>query len=194
MRNASRLCILLAVVCVVTKVSTTAQTPPEQGRKPELVRVEMKNVRYHFTDRILVHILQLQGELIPQGKATVPIFDDKHSFVLALSSATISISTSALANVLNDHVFSARDAPLKNVSITANGDLLKVKGKLHSKGDIPFETEGTVAATSDGKIRLHAGKVKALHLPVKGLMDLLGVKVGRSHKHEKDSRHRSGWE
>ena len=52
---------------------------------------------------------------------------------------------------------------------------MKVKGKLHSKGDVPFETDGTLSATADGKILLHADKIKALHLPVKGLMDLLGI-------------------
>jgi hypothetical protein len=52
-----------------------------------------------------------------------------------------------------------------------------VKGKLHQKGDIGFETEGRLSATPDGKIRLHAEKIKALHLPVKGLMDLFGVDI-----------------
>lgn len=52
---------------------------------------------------------------------------------------------------------------------------LKVKSKLHNKGDIAFETDGTLSATPEGKIRLHAEKVKALHLPVKGLLDMLGV-------------------
>jgi hypothetical protein len=54
---------------------------------------------------------------------------------------------------------------------------LKVKGKLHSKGDVPFETEGTMEPTEDGQIRVQARKIKALKVPVKGLMDLLGIKL-----------------
>src|ERR671935_260680 len=92
------------------------------------------------------------------------------AFILALSSATVSITTNALADVLNDHVFNAPDAPLKAISITPHGNFLKIKGKLHSKGDIPFEMEGTLTTTSDGKIKIHTRKIKALHLPVKGLM------------------------
>ncbi len=83
----------------------------------------------------------------------------------------------SLANVLNTHVFSANDAPLKDISITIEKGRLKVKGKLHQKGDIGFETEGQLSATADGKIRLRAEKIRALHLPVKGLMDLFGVDI-----------------
>ena len=52
-----------------------------------------------------------------------------------------------------------------------------MKGKLHKKGDIGFETEGQLSPTADGKIRLHAEKIRALHLPVKGLMDLFGIDI-----------------
>jgi hypothetical protein len=83
----------------------------------------------------------------------------------------------SLANVLNTHVFTAKDAPLKDISVSIEKDHLKVKGKLHQKGDLGFETEGRLSATPDGKIRLHAEKIRALHLPVKGLMDLFAVDI-----------------
>ena len=53
-----------------------------------------------------------------------------------------------------------------------------MKGKLHDKGDIPFSTEGILIPTADGKLRLHSEKIKAMHLPVKGLMDLFGIELG----------------
>ena len=87
------------------------------------------------------------------------------------------MTTDSLANVLNQYVFAASDAPLKGLSVTAEGNTLKVKGKLHSKGDISFETVGTLSATPEGQIRIHTEKVRAAHLPVKGLMDLLGLKI-----------------
>jgi hypothetical protein len=55
--------------------------------------------------------------------------------------------------------------------------VLTVKGRLHSKGDLPFESEGSLSATDDGEIRIHIQRIKAAHLPVKGIMDLLGVKI-----------------
>jgi hypothetical protein len=53
-----------------------------------------------------------------------------------------------------------------------------VKGKLHDKGNIPFETEGILTPTADGKLRLHSERIKAMHVPVKGLMGLFGIDLG----------------
>jgi hypothetical protein len=131
----------------------------------------------HGRNGISVHIRRLHGELAPQGQNQFPIFDDKSSFHLKIANAEIAITPAALANVLNSHVLNGHDAPVKNVSIQIEKDKLKIKGNLHSKGDVAFETLGTVSATSDGKIRLHTEKVKALHLPVKGVMDLFGVEL-----------------
>jgi hypothetical protein len=150
-----------------------------QSRLPDhnLVAVTMRNIMYHYTPRVAVHILDLRGWLVPANGNDFPVFDDARSFVLRIDAATISITTQAMSNVLNDHVFAARDAPLKGISLLTSGDKLKIRGKLHSKGDIPFEAEGTVSLTAQGEIRIHSEKVRAAHLPVKGLMDLLGVHI-----------------
>jgi len=138
----------------------------------------MKNVDFHLTDRIIVHITTLDGQLTP-SHGNMPVFDDKESFSLDVDSANISVSTVALSNDLNDFVFSKPDAPLKKLTVTARGNELVLKGILASKGGIPFETDGTVTATPDGQIRVHTVKVRALHLPVKGLMDLLGLDIAK---------------
>jgi hypothetical protein len=148
---------------------------PASGNGGKDVQVEMHNVMYHFTNTIAVHIRNLQGELAPVGENQFPVFDDKNSFHLDIHLAEIAITPAALAEVLNSHVLNGRDAPVKNIAIQIENNKLKIKGKLHSKGDIPFETVGTISATPEGKIRVHTEKVKALHLPVKGLMDLFGV-------------------
>ena len=165
--------ILLLAIATLAHYSR-ANNPSNETHS---VEVQMRNVMYHFTDNVAVHIRRLHGELIPQ-KGDLPVFDDKNSFQLKISSAEIAISSASLANVLNSYVFAKSDAPVKGISILLeNGDRLKIKGKLHSKGDIAFETEGRLNTTPEGKIRLHADKVRALHLPVKGLMDLLGIEL-----------------
>jgi hypothetical protein len=143
------------------------------------VQVAIKNVMYHFTDSIAAHIVQLQGHLSPTKDGAIVVFDDTNSFTIAVSSAEIAISCSSLAQILNQNVFSAADAPIKNLTIESMNNQLIIKGKLHQKGDIPFESTGTISANPDGKIRLHAEHVKAAHLPVKGLMDLLGLDIAK---------------
>ncbi|HEY7403514.1 MAG TPA: hypothetical protein VIB39_08335 [Candidatus Angelobacter sp.] len=162
-------------------VPVAAQKPDQQAAQPRendgAVQVQMHNVLYHYADNIAVHLRDVAGALLPSTAGQMPIFDDKKSFTLQIAAAEIAMDPQSLANVLNSNVFSAKDAPLKDLSITIEKGQLKIKGKLHQKGDITFETEGQLSATPDGKIRLHAEKIRAAHLPVKGMMDLFGLDI-----------------
>ncbi|MCE0496495.1 MAG: hypothetical protein LV481_00925 [Methylacidiphilales bacterium] len=161
------------------RARNAVQTTEPSRKSPEnIVRTAMKNVDFHLTDTIVVHIATLEGRLAPDG-GEMPVFDDKKSFHLEVDTAQIQVGTQALSNDLNDYVFAKPDAPLKKLAITTQGDELVLKGLLASKGDIPFETEGTVSSTPEGQIRIHTLKVKALHLPVKGLMDMLGLDTAK---------------
>jgi len=142
------------------------------------VKVAMRNVEFHLTDRIVVHIASLEGKLAPKP-GQIPVFDDKQSFGLDADAANVSVTNQALTNDLNDFVFAKPDAPLKKLSVTTKGDRLVIKGFLASKGDLPFETDGTVSVTPEGMIRIHTTKVKTLHVPVKGLMDMLGLETSK---------------
>jgi hypothetical protein len=157
----------------------------EKNPGPVPVQTEMHNVLYRFKGDIAVRILDLEGSLLPTPRHSLAVFDDPPSFLISIRAAHITIATDQLANVMNQHVFSAKDAPLKALTITTQGDLLKIKGRLHSKGDVPFETEGSLSATPDGKVRVQARKIKAAHFPVKGVMDLLGVKIEKLINTEK---------
>jgi len=145
----------------------------QQSSHP-LVQTEMRNVMYHFSTAIAVHIAYLDGELASTSSGGIPTFDDPNSFTILIRSAKISVSIESLSSALNQYVLAARDAPIKAIQITSQSSKLKIKGRLHSKGDVAFETEGELSVTPDGRIRVHTEKIKAGHLPVKGLMDLLG--------------------
>src|SRR4051812_3897161 len=122
----------------------------EADRRP--VEVQMRNVTYHFTGSIVVQIRRLYGRLLP--KNDLPVFDDKTSFTLGIESAEIAMSPASLASVLNSYIFAKDDAPLRDLSVRIDSKgRLNIKGKLHSKGDIPFEVEGRLSTTEDGKIR-----------------------------------------
>lgn len=105
------------------------------------------------------------------------VFDDKTSFEVRVTNGTVSITPDGLADVMNNYVFAKKDSPLKDLSVSIDKGRLIIKGKLHSKGDIPFGTAGTLNATPDGRIRVRTEKITALKLPVKGLMGLFGVEL-----------------
>lgn len=176
MKRAIHFRIVSALVAALCLLAAPAAPDAPAGKPVQPVEVRMRNVMYHYPGDVAVHIRTLEGRLEPTQGA-IPTFEDKDSFSLAIGSAEIAMSADSLANDLNSYVFAQPDAPLKDVSLQVHGDRLQVKGKLHSKGDLPFEAEGQLSATPDGRIRLHADKMRALHLPMKGLFDLLGIKI-----------------
>src|SRR5258708_39137821 len=169
------LSLMLFAVLSNPLLKVAAQSSEAADTRP--VEFAMKNVTYHYSEPVAVHIAKLQGQLITAKSGATVFFDDKNSFSLRLNYAEISISCNALAQVLNENVFSSSDAPIKKLSIESKNNQLIMKGKLPQKADVAFETVGTLSADPDGRIRVHSDHVKAAHLPVKGLMDLLGLDI-----------------
>jgi hypothetical protein len=167
---------ILSIVCALA-TAVSAQENAPSSKEGGAVQVQMHNVMYHFSDNVYAHLRNVGGALLPSNAGQVPVFDDKKSFSLQINAAEIAMAPQSLANALNSNVFNGNDSPLKDIDVRIEKGSLKVKGKLHKKGDVGFETQGQLSATPDGKIRLHAEKIRALHLPVKGLMDLFGIDI-----------------
>ena len=196
------LCLAVAVCLVVGTrsnnlviASTAVQEKSTKSEAPSTnaVHAEMRNVMYHFSDKIVAHIRMLSGELEPTRGKNMPVFDDKNSFSLRISNAEIAMNTASLTNAFNSYVFASPRSPLKDVKMTIADGKLKVKGRLHDKGDIPFEADGELTPTPDGKLRMQADKIRALHLPVKGFMDLIGADIADFIR-QRSARAICGWE
>jgi len=174
--GACRTCLVVAIM-FATVSRLGAQSTSRQADSHSGVQTQMQNVRYHFTEAATVYIKTLSGELLPSEGVEFPIFDNKDSFRLRIGYAEMDIAAPDLASIFNSYVFAVANSPLKGVSMSIENGHLKIKGKLHDVGTIPFETESTLSPTDDGKILLRTAKVKALHVPVKGIMNLFGVEV-----------------
>ena len=160
--------------------------PPTESPRPSpvpvvsggVVRVEMKNVHMHMTDRVVLMIHSLRGALLRTAKSRPPVFDDKESFVIRIDAGEIAMSTASLTALMNDYVFNYRKAPIKELEITTNEKgQLEQEGVLDKAVDVPFKVKAVLMPTPDGRIRVHAKSIKAAGLPVKGLMGLLGIEM-----------------
>ena len=89
-----------------------ARASPRAAAQNNAVQTQMRNVMYHFASSVAVHIKSLDGQLDPVDASAYPIFDNKDSFTVAISSAEITITATDLANVLNSYVFARPKAPL----------------------------------------------------------------------------------
>jgi hypothetical protein len=83
-----------------------------------LVQTEMRNVMYHFNDKIVAHIRSLNGELVPTAGNAMPVFDEKNSFDLRIANAEIAMNTASLTSAFNTYVFASAKSPLKDVTMT----------------------------------------------------------------------------
>jgi hypothetical protein len=143
--------------------------------KPRSVEVDMRNVDLHMTGDITLRVHTLRGRFVPTKPDGVPNLDDNDSYVVEVDAGEVAMGEASLNALMNEHVFTGHKPPVKDLQITVEDGLLKQKGKLDKKIDIPFTMKGTVDATPDGKIRVHAKSIKSLGLPVKPLMKVLGI-------------------
>jgi hypothetical protein len=170
---------LLAIACLAAGANIAGQKQ-EEHKQPAAgaVEIQMRNVNLRMERGVVLQIRSVRGRLEPTGAHPVTL-DDRNSFILAIDSAVMAISTASLTALLNSYVFAYDGAPLKKLSVTAKGDRLTQKGTMHKGVDLPFEMEGPISATADGNIRLHADKIKSEHLPFKGLLHLFGEDLSK---------------
>jgi len=168
--------LMFASPALMHDQSPAAQTPAPAAANPTpaAVKMQIRNVDFHFSENIVVHIAALDGKMSPTGTG-MPVFDDKNSFALDVESGDTTVSMAALTSDMNEFVFAVPGSPIKDLKLKTENGRLAMTGILVKKGGIPFETTSSVSLTPEGMIRLHTEKVKALHLPVKGLMEMFGV-------------------
>jgi hypothetical protein len=141
---------------------------------PGGVGIQIKNVNLLLSSDIVLGVQSLRGTLT-KVKPGVPVtFDDTASFLVDVDSAEVRITATSLTALMNEYVFNFQGAPIRNVSCEFENGHMVQTGKIHKKLDIPFRIEASVTVTDDGKVRVHADKIKAEHLPVKGLLHFLG--------------------
>ena len=141
------------------------------------VQLEMKNVRLHVDDGIVLDVTRLRGTMVSRDEKAPPVFDDPRSYVMHVQTAEISMDMASLQNLMNRHVFAYQGSPLRSLTVEPDGQRLKMKGKLHKGVDIPISTTASVSTTEDGRMRLHVESIKAVGVPAKGLLDLFGLKL-----------------
>src|SRR4029077_9627840 len=118
---------------------------------------------------VVLHVRALDGEFVSRAAAAPPVFDDPRSYNVRMRSADLSIDAASLTTLLRG-ALSARPSPLHDVTIVIEEGSLKASGHLHKGVTVPFSMTAIPSATADGRLRLHATKIKAVGVPVKGLL------------------------
>jgi hypothetical protein len=150
------------------------------GTKTEVAAptsIAMRHVDLRIDPRIVFHIETLRGQLLRAEPSRLPTFDDKHSLLISIDAAKLALSSANLADLLNDYVFAYPGAPITDVKIAFDHGTIALNAVVHKGIGIPVHMKGNMSVDADGTIRFGITAIRAADLPVKGLLDLLGVKV-----------------
>jgi hypothetical protein len=154
----------------------SSQTPATNAGD---VAIQMRNVNFRLANDIILEVRSLRGDLIPTKAAEPVTFDDVESFKVAIDTAEVAITPASMTSLMNSYVLAYDGAPIRNVSMTLDGNKVKQRGTVHKGVGIPFEIEGSLSATPDGNICMHADKISSGHIPVKGLLHFLGEDLSK---------------
>ncbi len=148
-------------------------------RSAEPVEIQIRNVNLRLAPDIVLEVRRLRGRL-QRTRPEVPVtFDDSASFTVDIDTAQVAMTATSLSALINSYVLAHNGAPIKNVTVSVRGNRLIQSGTIHKGIDLPFEIDGSLSATADGNIRVHADKIKSAHIPVTGLLHLFGEDLSK---------------
>ena len=114
-----------------------------------------------------IYVRWLRGAIIRVNRGINPSFDEPDSFVLDVKTGVVHTNVGDLTNFLNQGL---TNSPLKNVTLSGDGDQIKLRGTLHKIVPLPIELAGTIAVAPANRIQLHVTQLSVLKMPVKALL------------------------
>jgi len=164
-----------AVAAAGTPAPDTLKPPPGVASTVP-TRLSIANVDFHTGEGVVLRIRRLTGDMLGAKNGIVD-FDDITSYVIDVSSAEVGMTGEDLTNLMNNHVFAYPGSPLSHLHVEISDNALRQTGRLHKGVDIPFDMTASVSLTPDGRIRLHATRVKILGVNGLALMKALGLSL-----------------
>jgi hypothetical protein len=140
------------------------------------VATRMRNVGFRVGDGVELHVVDLAGHLLSTSTAPV-VFDNVSSYLVSIDAAQVAMTPDSLTNLMNNHVFATEHSPIKKVKIGIEGQELTQSGTLKKGVPVPFSIKATLAATPDGRLRLHPTSIKAAGFVSKRVLDFFGLEL-----------------
>jgi hypothetical protein len=172
-RTAAR--IVPAGLCCL--IAVPAAPAPDASNAPAPTQIEMANVLFRYSPSLTVQIVRLEGSLLTAPGHQIASFNDANSFEVATDAAEMRMSGDQLSALMNDWLLRSPKAQLKNLRVAIEGQSLHIHGTMKKGIHIGFDSLAEPGITSDNRIRFSIKKVKAVGIPVKGLMDSLGLEM-----------------
>ena len=147
------------------------------------VNLYAKNINFDVVDRIGFHIEELAATLVAKNTGEPVSFDDVESFTINIHHGKVLVSPEVLTLLFNKHILDYSPRPLNKLTISTEDNYLRAEGGLRlwstlpGNDWLPAKLGGTVTLSEDNKIIYNIDEVKALGIPLAGLLKLLHVKL-----------------
>lgn len=175
--------VLLALSAVgCGKNPTNPDTP--QGRKvfqePKgaVSQFHTRNVVYRVDEDIVTEMPNLNADVhvYEPNQPFIPANVD--DFMVQIHTGDVIIDEKSMAALMNKYVFNYPDSPLSNIEIKAENGRIRQTAKMKKFGlTLTCEIFGTLKPNGQGQLVLKPDTIKSNGIPVKGLLDLLGVEL-----------------
>jgi len=173
--RSTRLVSRSAVSATSTSTSVPGATTPAVPESTAPTSVYAHNLMLRKGPDFRIYVRWLRGNMVRTRHDVNPTFDDPESFLLEIKTGVIRANIGDIGHFLN--AGDVQNSPLKNITLLADQDQIKLQGTLHKLVSMPIELLGSVAATPDNRIRVHVTKLSVLKIPLKGLLGGLHIGV-----------------
>jgi len=160
---------------VASPAVPTAAAPASATPESAPTAVFAHNLMLRKGPNFRIYVRWLRGNMVRTRPGVNPTFDDPESFLLEVKTGVVRANIGDIGNFLN--AGGVADSPLRDISLLADGDQIRLKGTLHKLIPLPVELVGTVAAAADNRIQVQVTKLSVLKLPLKGLLGGLHLTV-----------------
>jgi hypothetical protein len=155
--------------------SSTSSAMPPTSSDSAPTNVYAHNLMLRKGPSFRVYVRWLRGQMARARRDVNPSFDDPDSFFLDINTGVLRANIGDISNFLN--AGGMANSPLKNITVSGNGDQIKLTGTLHKVVPLPIEMIGTLATAPVNRIHLHVTKLSVLKIPFKGLLGSFHVSI-----------------
>lgn len=159
-------------------------TPPGKGDKIVMKRPAgrvtgfyTKNVIYRVDEDITIGMPNLNADIQVYEENQPFIPANRDDYLVKIHTGDFVIDQESMALIFNKYELTYPGCPLSDLKIEAKQGTLKMSGVLRKGIPLPFEMEGALRPNGKGQVVLTPETVKSAGIPVKGLMNLIGLEV-----------------
>jgi hypothetical protein len=158
-------------------LSETSTAAPRASSSPDSAptTVYAHNLMLRKGPSFRVYVRWLRGQMARARRSVNPSFDDPDSFFLDIKTGVLRANIGDIGNFLN--AGGMLNSPLKNITLSGNGDQIKLNGTLHKVVPLPIEMIGNIAAAPGNRIHVRVTKLSVLKIPFKGLLGSFHVTI-----------------